>query len=59
MIYEQLQQCLNKLQKWTTANGFKFSISKTQYVYFCQLGKLHNDPALYLNNFQIPVVEEA
>ena len=58
-IERQLQQCLNNLQKWTTENGFNFSTSKTQCVHFCQLRKLHNDPALYLYNVQIPVVEEA
>ena len=58
-IERQLQQCLNKLQTWTTENGFKFSSSKTQCVHFCQLRKLHNHPVLYLNNVQIPVVDES
>ena len=58
-IKRQLQQCLNRLQKLTIENGFKFSTSKTQCVHFCQLRKLHNDPALYINNVQIPVIEEA
>ena len=33
----QLQQCLNKIQKWAFENGFKFSKTKTQCMHFCQL----------------------
>ena len=58
-IERQLQQCLNKLEKWTTENGFKFSTAKTQCVHFCQLRKLHDDPVLNLYGVQIPVVEAA
>ena len=58
-IERQLQQCLNKLQAWTTENGFKFSTSKTQCVHFCQLRKLHNDPELFLNGVKLPVVDQA
>ena len=29
----QLQQCLNKIQKWALENGFKFSKTKTQDNY--------------------------
>ena len=58
-IERQLQQCLNKLHTWTTENGFKFSPTKTHCVHFCQLRKHHNDPDLYLNGVQLPVVEDA
>ena len=34
-IERQLQQNLNKIENWTTSNGFKFSKSKTQCVHFC------------------------
>ena len=34
----ELQQCLNKIQKWALENGFKFSKTKTQCMHFCQLG---------------------
>ena len=34
-IERQLQQCFNKIQKWTLENGFKFSKTKTQYMHFC------------------------
>ena len=58
-IERQLQQNLNKIENWTTSNGFKFSKSKTQCVHFCQLGKQHNDPVLHLYGSPIPVVEES
>ena len=45
-IERQLQQCLNKIQKWALENGFKFSKTKTQCMHFCQLRGIHNDPVL-------------
>jgi len=53
-----LQQCLNKLSDWAYTNGFKFSPSKTVYIHFCKLRKLHPDPILLLNSTPIPVAEE-
>ena len=47
-IERQLQQNLDKIENWTTSNGFKFSQSKTQCVHFCQLHKQHDDPVLHL-----------
>ena len=58
-IERKLQQCINRIEDWATSNGFKFSKSKTQCVYFCKLRKVHNDPVLYLYGSQIPVVEES
>ena len=58
-IERQLQQNLNKIENWATSNGFKFSKSKTQCVYFCQLRKHHDDPVLQLHGSPIPVVEES
>ena len=57
-IERQLQQCLNKIQKWALENGFKFSKTKTQCIHFCQLRGLHNDPVLKLDGVEIPVVEQ-
>ena len=57
-IERQLQLNLNKIQKWATENGFKFSKSKTVCMYFCHLRKAHNDPILTLDGTHIPVVEE-
>ena len=58
-IERKLQQNLNKIQNLATSNGFKFSESKTQCVYFCQLRKQHDDPVLHLYGSPIPVVEES
>ena len=58
-IERQLQQNLNKIENWTTSNGFKFSKLKTQCVHFCQLRKQHEDPVLHLYVLPIPVVEES
>ena len=57
-IERQLQLNLNKIQKWSTENGFKFSKSKTVCMHFCHLWKAHDDPILTLDGTPIPVVEE-
>ena len=57
-IERQLQQCLNKIQKWALENGFKFSKTKTQCMHFCQLRRLHNNPVLKLDGVEIPVVDQ-
>ena len=57
-IERQLQQCLNKIQKWALENGFKFSKTKTQCMHFCLLRGLHNDPVLRLDGVEIPVVAQ-
>ena len=56
-IERHLQQCINRIEKWASHNGFKFSKSKTQCVHFCQLRKVNDDPELYLYGSLIPVVE--
>ena len=57
-IERQLQQCLNKIQKWALESGFKYSKTKTQCMHFCQLRGLHNDPVLKLDGVEIPVVDQ-
>ena len=57
-IERQLQLNLNKIQKWSTENGFNFSKSKTVCMHFCHLRKAQNDPILTLDGTPIPVVEE-
>ena len=57
-IERQLQQCLNKIQKWALDNGFKFSKTKTQCMHFCHYRGLHNDPVLKLDGVEIPVVDQ-
>ena len=58
-IERKLQLSLNKLQKWTEENGFKFSDSKTVCVHFCNQRRMHADPHLTLNNKVIPVERQA
>ena len=58
VIERQLQMCLNKLDEWSNENGFKFSISKTVCVHFCRKHKNHEDPKLFLNGSEIPVVPQ-
>lgn len=31
---QEIQKCINDLQKWTVLNGFKFSVSKTKILLF-------------------------
>jgi len=57
-IERQLQQNINKIQSWASANGFKFSKSKTVCMHFCQLRRHHDEPHLTLDGTPIPVVEE-
>jgi hypothetical protein len=42
-IERQLQLCLNKIEKWATENGFKFSSSKTVGMHFCNKRELYTD----------------
>ena len=58
-IEKKLQQSLNRLGRWCDDNGFKFSLTKTMCIHFCQLRKQHLDPELYLNGTQIPIIGEA
>ena len=58
IIEIQLNMCLDRLQKWCNENGFKFSKKKTVCMHFCHLHKLHQDPSLFLDGDQLPVVEE-
>ena len=57
-IERKFQQCLDKLNKWATENGFRFSQTKTKCMHFCHKRKLHNDPCLKLERTEIPVVNE-
>ncbi len=57
-IERQLQLSLNKINKWATENGFKFSKSKTNCMHFCKRRGLHLDPELRLGTHPIPVVRE-
>ena len=52
----QLQQGINKINKWAMINSFKISKTKTQCVHFCQLRKMHINPTLNLDRSEIPVI---
>ena len=58
IVEHQLQLNLNKINKWATDNGFKFSKSKPQCVHFCSLRKIHNDPVIKIKDSIIPVFDE-
>ena len=47
-IERKLQQCLDKINKWATENGFRFS--KTKCVHFCHQRKLVKT--------EIPIIDE-
>ncbi|KAG1679878.1 RNA-directed DNA polymerase from mobile element jockey [Nymphon striatum] len=55
-IEKHLQLSLNKIEKWTNENGFKFSSSKTVIMHFCLLTRPHHDPQLRLGSSPIPLV---
>ena len=57
-IERQLQICLDKLHKWTTENGLKFSKEKMKCIHFCNQCKLHLDPVLKIDHTEIPIVEQ-
>ena len=58
IVERQLQLNHNKINKWATDNGFKFSKSKTQCVRFCSLRKMHNDAVIKIENSVIQIVDE-
>ena len=53
-IERQLQQCLNKIQKWALEKGSP----RPKCMHFCQLRGLHNNPVLKLDGAEIPVVDQ-
>ena len=58
IIERQLLLNLNKINKWATDNGFKWSKSKTQCVHFCSLRKMYKNLFIKLEDTEIPVVDE-
>ena len=58
VIERKLQICLNKLEKWSNENGFRFSTTKTVCVHFCRKRKHHLDPELFFAGSKIPVVSQ-
>ena len=56
-IERKMQQCINKILKWTMKNGFKISSNKTKCMHFCQILKIHDQPSLTLNGSEIPMTQ--
>ena len=53
----QIQLTVNKLQRWATMHGFKFSCRKTVAVHFCRIHSCVSDPQISLYGRTIPVVD--
>ena len=56
-IERKLQPNIDKINKWATENGFKFSETKTKCIHFCNKGNLLKDPKLHNKGKNIPFVE--
>ena len=54
----KMQQCINKILKWTMKNRFKISSNKTKCMHFCQIHKMHNQPTLTLSASEIPLTQQ-
>ena len=57
-IARQLQICLDKLHKWTTENGLKFSKEKIKCIHFCSQRNFHLDLVLKIDHTKIPIVKQ-
>ncbi|GBM49865.1 hypothetical protein AVEN_44247-1 [Araneus ventricosus] len=57
-IERQLQLAVNKIQQWSTFNGFTFSTAKTSCIHFCRKRRLHPEPEILLGSQLITVVNE-
>ena len=54
----QLQLTIDKVVKWASEWGFRFS-SKTVVMHFCQIRGVHPDPDLFLSGQRIACVQES
>ena len=54
-----MQLCVNSVQDWISNNGFKFSISKSVCMHFCNQRKHFAEPSILLDKTSIKVVTEA
>lgn len=57
-VERQLQLCLNKIEKWTDENGFKFSVTKTECIHFHRRHLQMLQPHLILYKKPIKVVNQ-
>ncbi|GBM02791.1 hypothetical protein AVEN_51982-1 [Araneus ventricosus] len=58
LIERQLQRAMNKLLAWCDQKGDMISPEKSCCVQFCRKRSLHPDPAIQIQDANIPVVEE-
>ena len=54
----KLQLTIDKIVKWASERGFRFSSSKTVAMHFCRIRGIHPDPDLFLSGQRITCVEE-
>ena len=54
----KLQLSIDKVVKWASEHGFKFSTSNGVAVHFCQIHRVHPDPDLFLSGQRISCVEK-
>ena len=57
-LERKLQHNINKISKWATENGFKFSKPKTKCIHFCNQWKLHNNSIFNIKKENIPFVDQ-
>ena len=58
-LERQMQNCLNKIKKWTHENGFQFSKIKTVCIHICKRRTYHLNPEMNIDGHTIPVVQQA
>ena len=57
LIERKLQLWINRIFRWASEHGFRFSASKTVAMHFCRLRGVHPDPDLYLAHTRISCEE--
>ena len=55
-IESHLQQCINRIEKWASNNGFL--IFQFENAMCTVLSAVHDDPELYIYGSLLPVVED-
>ena len=58
-VIRWLQLCVNSVNKWVQENGFKFSVSKTEYVHFTNQRGVLMEPDIKMDWTSIIVADEA
>ena len=57
LIERKLQLSINRISRWSSERGFRFSASKTVAMHFYRLRGVHPDPDLYLTRRRISCEE--